>query len=1007
MKTTSGCVTGLAIIIFLSAFSGKVQAEDPEFEPIWSIATDEATWLGTGDTERAIAYHDGRVYIASRSDGAFVRILDADDGSYLGELNASSLDGGDLAFSALSVSDDGRIFASNLTVNAQSSPFRLYTWVDGLPQPVITWNAPGAYRMGDNISVAGSVGDGTAVIYAAVGTTPVVYRWVMESDGEGGYEFNSVPQEFILPSTANWGTPSHVAPKGPGEASGFWAGGRSLGYTRSYTAANSTTGYGRFPSDGNGLGNLAINLQSHDGAQYLFFIKGTNRLYVNEVANAGGTWTVREGTNLAESDVIGTGGSNILGDLAVADLGDGSFKVFAMVTNAGVFAFEIRLADPVDPDPDPDPDPVVIEELPYLEDFSGVNLGGEPHAAVFPDGWRTIGDVQVSAWGEISAQDLRFPSPDANPLAITPRIHEDIDIDELKVSFKAHYADDGGANDQIDIGFISDPGDASTLTIIQTVTLNRDVTLYTVDLSAHSPGDGRRIAFRARRGDIWNSHYVGKIRIYADDHLLMAGASGWRMLSVPATGATVADMAAQNQVQGFAGLSGFYGAEAPPDIETVSPNLFVGYHGAGWTPAGALTDELGPGKGFLWYMYDNDEGVSTSLPFLLSSQNPAPDGNVTVDLHADGNGFNLLGNPFAGSLDLSGLSGWDGGGGIKSGIVQVWKNDEQGFQEGIGHQGEWVPFGSGAAGGAIVGAWQGFMVENDNAGQLVIPISARTSGGVFHKESSPVIKRLTFVLDGENKTADIRTRDRADLVFSELAEHGWDLLDASQLTPLASSFATLSFVGERRGETVLKAQESRPIDFGESLELPATLGVHNMSGDMTISWEGLDDLPLEWQFTLVDHETGASVDLRTAESYEFKLEESPAKRVADTGTTMPEIAPLAASDEVDARFTVIVTSEPVSAETPSDLPDQLELAQNYPNPFNPSTVISYRIPEQSQVRLEVYDLTGRRISLLVDEVQAPGEHSVTWDASALSSGVYVYRLTAGGHAVTRRMTLVK
>ncbi len=1007
MKKTSGFVSGLAIIVLLSVFSGKLQAQNPEFEPIWSIATTEATWLGTGDTERAVAYHDGRVYVASRSDGSFVRIVDAEDGSYVGQLNASSLTGGDLPFSALSVSDDGHVFASNLTTNAQNNAFRVYTWENGAVQSVITWNATGTYRMGDNISVAGSVGDGSAVIYASVGTTPVVYRWVMESDGNGGFEFNSDPQEFVLPSTANWGTPAHVAPKGPGEASGFWAGGRSLGYTRSYTASNTTTGFGRFPSDGNGLGNLAINLQSHDGVQYMFFIKGTNRLYVNEVANAGGTWTVRDGTNLAESDVIGINGSNILGDLAVADMGDGSFKVFAMVTNAGLFAFEIRLAESDDPGPDPDPDPVVIDDLPYFEDFSDVNLGGEPHAAVFPEGWRTIGNVQVSGWGEISAQDLRFPSPDANPIAIMPRIHEDIDIDKLKISFKAHYAADGDANDQIDIGFISDPENAATFTLAETVTLSRDVTLYTVELASHTPGDGRRIAIRARRGDIWNSHYVGKIRIYADDHLLMAGASGWRMLSVPAVGATVEILARQNQVQGFAGLSGYYGTSAPPDIETVSPNLYLAYHGTGWTPAAALTNDLIAGKGLLWYMYDNDEGVSRSLPFLLSSLNPAPDGDVEVNLHAVGSGFNLLGNPFAGSLDLSGLTGWDGGDGLQSGIVQVWKNDDHGFQDGVGHQGEWLRFGQGAPEGAIIGAWQGFMVENDDADRLLIPVSARTSGGVFQKETATLIKRLTFVLDGENESMDIRTRDRADLVFSDLAEHGWDLLDASQLTPLAGNFVTLSFVGERRGETILKSQESRPIDFGGYLEIPAKLGVHNMSGDMTITWEGLDDLPLEWQFTLIDHETGISVDLRSAESYEFMLEGSIGKRVIKADDIMPDIAPLTAGDEAQARFSVVVSTEPVSTGPPAELPQSLELAQNYPNPFNPSTVISYRIPEQSHVRLEIYDLTGRRISLLVDEVQAPGRYNVTWDASALSSGVYLYRVTANGHSVTRRMTLVK
>jgi len=91
----------------------------------------------------------------------------------------------------------------------------------------------------------------------------------------------------------------------------------------------------------------------------------------------------------------------------------------------------------------------------------------------------------------------------------------------------------------------------------------------------------------------------------------------------------------------------------------------------------------------------------------------------------------------------------------------------------------------------------------------------------------------------------------------------------------------------------------------------------------------------------------------------------------------------------------------------ADLPNQVTLHQNYPNPFNPSTQISYEIPEASHVRLEVFDMSGRRVAVLVDEGRPAGGHIVHFDADGLSSGVYVSRLQAGSHTVTRRMTLVK
>lgn len=82
-------------------------------------------------------------------------------------------------------------------------------------------------------------------------------------------------------------------------------------------------------------------------------------------------------------------------------------------------------------------------------------------------------------------------------------------------------------------------------------------------------------------------------------------------------------------------------------------------------------------------------------------------------------------------------------------------------------------------------------------------------------------------------------------------------------------------------------------------------------------------------------------------------------------------------------------------------------AASYPNPFNPVTTISYTLPARSHVNLVVYDLLGREVAHLVNEVRQAGPHTVQFDASALSSGVYLYRLTAGQHVLTHRITLIK
>jgi len=92
---------------------------------------------------------------------------------------------------------------------------------------------------------------------------------------------------------------------------------------------------------------------------------------------------------------------------------------------------------------------------------------------------------------------------------------------------------------------------------------------------------------------------------------------------------------------------------------------------------------------------------------------------------------------------------------------------------------------------------------------------------------------------------------------------------------------------------------------------------------------------------------------------------------------------------------------------PIDLPNTVKLYQNYPNPFNPTTTIQYTLPENAQVRLDVYNIAGQRIATLVNENQAQGTHFSVFDATRLSSGIYLYQITANGVSETRKMLLIK
>jgi len=126
-------------------------------------------------------------------------------------------------------------------------------------------------------------------------------------------------------------------------------------------------------------------------------------------------------------------------------------------------------------------------------------------------------------------------------------------------------------------------------------------------------------------------------------------------------------------------------------------------------------------------------------------------------------------------------------------------------------------------------------------------------------------------------------------------------------------------------------------------------------------------------------------------------------------------------DTLDARVTVIgnlgvtnINSIAISPEIPDGiethdghLPAAYKMYQNYPNPFNPVTTISYQIPKQCQVKLEIFDIQGREVTVLVDKIQDVGYKSVNFDAGGLAGGIYFYRIQADGYIQTKKLLLLK
>ena len=238
-----------------------------------------------------------------------------------------------------------------------------------------------------------------------------------------------------------------------------------------------------------------------------------------------------------------------------------------------------------------------------------------------------------------------------------------------------------------------------------------------------------------------------------------------------------------------------------------------------------------------------------------------------------------------------------------------------------------------------------------------------------------------------------------DGVFITAREHD-DFIDPEVITPFA-----LDFPGD--GETI-------EVEGGENEEVSITWEAAESEEDVVYNWiaqePGLMYKPAS--FDLAADEDGAEPSLTlTLSELDMFLD---AAGVDEGGQATMEWTVVAAATEGHAfryadetRTVTLERGMVTSSEEMAEVPEEVGLDQNYPNPFNPVTTIGYQLPSDTHVELTVYNTLGQQVKTLVDERIQAGTHEVSFDASELSSGVYIYRLQADGEVITNQMTLVK
>ena len=474
----------------------------------------------------------------------------------------------------------------------------------------------------------------------------------------------------------------------------------------------------------------------------------------------------------------------------------------------------------------------------------------------------------------------------------------------------------------------------------------------------------------------------------------LKGDAGWRLISIPYDEPSLSDISDDVAIQGVTGGNN-------PGNDS---NIYTYDDTGSFEVPSSMTSTLPNGTGLAIYVFDNDLNGSTSLPLELDAQGTLVSSDVSIDINSGAaNLYTLVGNPFTTNFETDSIQAV--GGEIQANVA-FW-SDELGSYTAVDRTTD----------GYIIPSWQAFWIETSDANvrSIVLPTAGKkqrrranaffskivtdSSSGNYGNNLEPTKKNyadLNFVLSSES------TMDNAiRLSLRESAEFSYDRYDLGKLTPLLTEYATLSFISD----DIAKSVESLPYHLDKAVRIPMVL--HNVSSEsqFTLSWNGLQSLPSSYKIEFQDMDTGQYIDVRKHSEYVFSYESNVKTKNKPIKALREPALKWKAKSNQEIRFWLQISPYGLSNEVESI--DDYTLYSNYPNPFNPSTQIGFILPSKQLVKLTIFNTLGQVVAVLVNEEKTKGYHTVQFNASGLSSGVYLYRLTTPFFSETKKMMLIK
>jgi len=490
-----------------------------------------------------------------------------------------------------------------------------------------------------------------------------------------------------------------------------------------------------------------------------------------------------------------------------------------------------------------------------------------------------------------------------------------------------------------------------------------------------------------------NSNYFAALSGSFDVGQVISGSSDhFRMMSSPVAGEIYGDLLDELWTQGMTGADATSGDANVWKFDLANQS----FTSDPIEDISSSGESLTAGQGFLVYVFaDTDNDGDDDLPVILSVSGTENSGNVTVPSSGSiaNNAWTFAGNPYASTID------WDL-------VTQTNVTTSAYVWDSQASTPAYISWNSssGSLTDGLIAPYQGFWIQGSGgSGSITIAEADKSStAGTFYKTMNDSTGSMSFAISsGEDY------EDNAFVSFMTNGETGMDNSDAYKLLPMTASERVVGVsYAEGNGldinnlPYVSESSINIPLDV-MYLTLDEDYNFVTQAEDVNMTWD-LSSLPGHISMTLIDNISGYVIDLTQQSEVTFATVEKGSFPAYGSGgvSIYPQVG--------ESRFTLTAAYSPLSAaDEATNVPKEFALHPAYPNPFNPSTTIRFDLPEEGFITMSVYDITGKLVETLVNEILPTGNHVVTWDPKDLSSGLYIVQLNAGNKTFNQKITFLK